>query len=135
LHIDVKKFGRFCAPGHKVTGDRTQRSRRVGWDYAHALLDDCSRLAYTELLADERADTVTVPPKTSFGACRSLAVGLAAGVPAGAAMAPVVRTAASTPAAAIPANNLPNIVTDLLFDPIAMELMLRLAAEGIRRQT
>jgi len=59
LHVDVKKFGRFCAPGHKVTGDRTQRSRRVGWDYAHTLLDDCSRLAYTELLDDERADTVT----------------------------------------------------------------------------
>ncbi|MGH3639446.1 MAG: IS481 family transposase, partial [Mycobacterium sp.] len=59
LHVDVKKFGRFQAPGHKVTGDRTQRSRRVGWDYAHSLLDDCSRLAYTELHDDERADTVT----------------------------------------------------------------------------
>jgi transposase InsO family protein len=59
LHVDVKKFGRFAAPGHKVTGDRTQRSRRIGWDYAHTLLDDCSRLAYTELLDDERAETVT----------------------------------------------------------------------------
>jgi transposase InsO family protein len=59
LHVDVKKFGRFQAPGHKVTGDRTQRSRRVGWDYAHSLIDDCSRLAYTELHDDERADTVT----------------------------------------------------------------------------
>ncbi|MGI8429464.1 MAG: hypothetical protein ACR2OB_09200 [Solirubrobacteraceae bacterium] len=44
LHVDVKKFGRFQAPGHKITGDRTQRSRRAGWDYAHTLLDDCSRL-------------------------------------------------------------------------------------------
>jgi transposase InsO family protein len=59
LHVDVKKFGRFSAPGHKVTGDRTQRSRRVGWDYAHSLVDDCSRLAYTELHDDERASTVT----------------------------------------------------------------------------
>ena len=59
LHVDVKKFGRFSAPGHKVTGDRTQRSRRVGWDYAHSLVDDCSRLAYTELHDDERAATVT----------------------------------------------------------------------------
>jgi transposase InsO family protein len=59
LHVDVKKFGRFCTPGHKVTGDRTQRSRRVGWDYAHTLIDDCSRLAYTELLDNEKADTVT----------------------------------------------------------------------------
>jgi transposase InsO family protein len=59
LHVDVKKFGRFSAPGHAVTGDRTKRSRRAGWDYAHSLVDDCSRLAYTELLQDERAETVT----------------------------------------------------------------------------
>jgi transposase len=59
LHVDVKKFGRFSAPGHAVTGDRTKRSRRVGWDYAHSLVDDCSRLAYTELLADERGESVT----------------------------------------------------------------------------
>jgi transposase InsO family protein len=59
LHVDVKKFGRFQAPGHKVTGDRAQRSRNAGWDYAHSLLDDCSRLAYTELHDDERAQTVT----------------------------------------------------------------------------
>jgi transposase InsO family protein len=59
LHVDVKKFGRFQAPGHAMTGDRTQRSRRVGWDYAHSLVDDCSRLAYTELHDDERGETVT----------------------------------------------------------------------------
>jgi len=32
---------------------------RVGYDYAHAIVDDHSRLAYTELLDDERAPTVT----------------------------------------------------------------------------
>ena len=59
LHVDVKRFGRFQAPGHAVTGDRRQRSRRVGWEYVHSLVDDCSRLAYSELHDDERADTVT----------------------------------------------------------------------------
>jgi transposase InsO family protein len=59
LHVDVKKFGRFQAPGHKVTGDRRQRSRRVGWDYVHSIVDDCSRLAYSEVHDDERAETVT----------------------------------------------------------------------------
>ena len=59
LHVDVKKFGRFQAPGHAVTGDRRQRSRRIGWDYVHSLVDDCSRLAYSEILDDERAETVT----------------------------------------------------------------------------
>ena len=59
LHMDVKRFGKFEAPGHAVTGDRTQRSRRVGWEYVHSIVDDCSRLAYSEIHDDERAATVT----------------------------------------------------------------------------
>jgi transposase InsO family protein len=59
LHMDVKKFGKFTEPGHAVTGDRSRRSRRVGWEYCHSIVDDCSRLAYSELHDDERADTVT----------------------------------------------------------------------------
>jgi len=59
LHMDVKKFGKFTEPGHAVTANRTKRSRRVGWEYCHSIVDDCSRLAYSELHDDERADTVT----------------------------------------------------------------------------
>jgi transposase InsO family protein len=59
LHMDVKRFGKFTEPGHAVTGDRTKRSRRVGWQYCHSILDDCSRLAYSELHDDEQAPTVT----------------------------------------------------------------------------
>jgi transposase InsO family protein len=59
LHMDVKRFGKFEAPGHALTGDRAQRSRRVGWEYVHSIVDDCSRLAYSEIHDDERAATVT----------------------------------------------------------------------------
>jgi transposase InsO family protein len=66
LHMDVSRYARFERPGHAVTGDRSQRSRnwmrperRVGYDYAHAIVDDRSRLAYVELQPDERAATVT----------------------------------------------------------------------------
>jgi len=59
LHMDVKKFGRFDEPGHKLTGDRTRRSRRAGWEYVHSIVDDCSRLAYSEIHDDEKAPTVT----------------------------------------------------------------------------
>jgi transposase InsO family protein len=66
LHMDVSRYARFLRPGHRVTGDRSQRSRRwmrpetrVGDDYAHAIVDDNSRLAYVELHADEKAATVT----------------------------------------------------------------------------
>jgi len=66
LHMDVCTYARFERPGHRVTGDRSQRQRnwmrpetRVGYDYAHAIVDDHSRLAYVELHDDERAATVT----------------------------------------------------------------------------
>ena len=59
LHMDIKKLGRFEHPGHKFTGDRSQRSRRVGWEYVHSIVDDCSRLAYSEIHDDETAPTVT----------------------------------------------------------------------------
>jgi len=57
--MDVKKLGKFTEPGHAVTGDRTKRSRRVGWEYVHSIVDDCSRLAYSEIHNDETAATVT----------------------------------------------------------------------------
>jgi transposase InsO family protein len=59
LHIDTKRHARFREPGHAVTGKRTERSRGAGWEFVHTLVDDCSRLAYSEIHDDERADTVT----------------------------------------------------------------------------
>jgi Integrase core domain/leucine-zipper of insertion element IS481 len=59
LHMDVKRFGKFTEPGHALTGDRIVRSRRVGWEYVHSIVDDCSRLAYSEIHDDEQAATVT----------------------------------------------------------------------------
>lgn len=63
LHMDTKRYPRFRRPGHAVTGDRrhTGKERRdlLGYDCAHAIVDDHSRLAYCELLPDEKADTVT----------------------------------------------------------------------------
>ena len=63
LHMDVKRYPRFDRPGHAVTGDRTktyaEKAAKRGHDYFHAIVDDHSRLAYGELLSDERADTTT----------------------------------------------------------------------------
>jgi transposase InsO family protein len=61
LHMDVKRYPRFRRPGHAVTGDRRHKLRAnpLGHDFFHAIVDDHSRLAYGELLADERAATVT----------------------------------------------------------------------------
>ena len=57
LHIDVKKLARFERPGHRVTGDRRSRSRRVGYDSLHCVVDDNSRYAYVELHPAEDSDT------------------------------------------------------------------------------
>jgi transposase InsO family protein len=57
LHIDVKKLTRFDRPGHRVTGDRQRRSRRVGYDYLHCVVDDNSRYAYLEQHPRDDADT------------------------------------------------------------------------------
>ena len=63
LHMDVSRYARFERPGHAVTGDHrssaADKRARVGYDYAHAIVDDHSRLAYVELHRDERAPTVT----------------------------------------------------------------------------
>ncbi len=65
LHMDTSRYARFLRPGHRVTGDRSQSRRgrsvetRVGYDYAHAIVDDHSRLAFVELHDDEKAHTVT----------------------------------------------------------------------------
>ena len=63
LHIDSKRFARFRRPGHAVTGDRfrtgAEKRSRPGHEFVHSLVDDHSRLAYSELHRDERAATVT----------------------------------------------------------------------------
>jgi transposase InsO family protein len=58
LHIDVKKLARFSRPGHRLLGRGTGRfETAAGFEYLHVCIDDYSRLAYAELLADERAHT------------------------------------------------------------------------------
>jgi len=53
LHIDIKKLGRFDKVGHRITGDRTQRARDIGWDYVFVAVDDHSRVAFTQIYPDE----------------------------------------------------------------------------------
>lgn len=57
LHLDVKKLGRIRGIGHRITGDRSSRARGAGWEYVHVAIDDYSRLAYVEVLANEEATT------------------------------------------------------------------------------
>lgn len=63
VHMDIKKIGRIPHGGGwrahgRQTGATAKRKARIGYDYVHSLVDDHSRLAYSEILGDERADTV-----------------------------------------------------------------------------
>jgi transposase InsO family protein len=66
VHIDVKKLGRINGAGHRVISSRasqrkiTRDGRRVGasgWEFVHVCVDDATRLAYVEVLDDEKATT------------------------------------------------------------------------------
>jgi transposase InsO family protein len=69
VHLDVKKLGRIRVPGHRVTGNRRVHARRTevgtpgkkrgtaGWEFVHVCVDDATRLAYAEVLDDERGAT------------------------------------------------------------------------------
>lgn len=58
IHIDVKKLVRIeKGAGHRVTGRRTKQAEGAGWEFVHVCVDDATRLAYVEVLGDEKATT------------------------------------------------------------------------------
>jgi transposase InsO family protein len=59
IHIDAKKLGKIDGVGHRITGNRAgaHRSRGIGWEHLHVAVDDASRLAYTEILPDEKKES------------------------------------------------------------------------------
>ena len=58
IHIDVKKLVKIGnGAGHRMTGKRTKHARGVGWEFVHVCVDDATRLAYVEVLGDEKART------------------------------------------------------------------------------
>jgi transposase InsO family protein len=68
IHVDVKKLGRISArgAGHRVTGHRKSQFKRgpeqdrkgaTGWEFVHVCVDDATRLAYVEVLPDEKGAT------------------------------------------------------------------------------
>jgi transposase InsO family protein len=59
LHLDTKRLARIQGVGHRIHGNRRRRSRGVGWEFLHVCVDDATRVAYAEVLPDERAVTAT----------------------------------------------------------------------------
>ncbi|MGK9236871.1 IS481 family transposase [Inquilinus limosus] len=59
LHLDVKNLARFDGVGHRITGNRRGASEGLGYDFLHVAIDDATRLAYVEVLPDEKRWSTT----------------------------------------------------------------------------
>lgn len=58
IHIDIKRLGRFDRVGHRITGNRQKGdSRGAGWEFVHVAIDDASRLAFSQILPDEKKES------------------------------------------------------------------------------
>lgn len=57
IHLDIKKLGKIKGVGHRIHGDRSRRSRGAGWEFLHVCVDDHSRLAYSEVLPNDKVLT------------------------------------------------------------------------------
>jgi hypothetical protein len=79
IHLDTKKLGRFKRVGHRITGDRKGQSNRraskrggTGWEYVHVCIDDASRIAFSQIMPDEKArSAVRSPTSRSRARCRA----------------------------------------------------------------
>lgn len=81
IHLDIKKFGKFDRPGHRVTGDRrgqsNPRARKqggYGWEYMHVCVDDASRIAFTDIHPDEKKESAVAFLKAAVAYYRMLGV-------------------------------------------------------------
>ncbi len=81
IHLDIKKFGRFERPGHRVTGDRTGQSNPqsrpqggYGWEYLHVCIDDASRLAFTDIYPNEKKESAVAFLIAAVAYYRSLGI-------------------------------------------------------------
>ena len=60
IHIDIKKLGRIGSVGHRITGRQTgvvNRHLGIGWEYVHVCIDDASRIAFVQVMADQRKES------------------------------------------------------------------------------
>ena len=79
IHIDIKKLGRFERTGHRITGKRTGNaaSRGSGWEYVHIAIDDASRVAFSQILPDERKESAVAFLEAAIAYYQSLGVSVA----------------------------------------------------------
>jgi transposase InsO family protein len=77
IHIDIKKLGRFERIGHRITGDPQQgKSRGAGWEFVHVCIDDASRIAFSQILPNEKRQSAVAFLKAAVAYYASLGVAI-----------------------------------------------------------
>ena len=76
IHIDIKKLGRFERTGHRITGKQTgvASSRGSGWEFVHVCIDDASRVAFSQILPDEKKERAVAFLAAALAYYKSLGV-------------------------------------------------------------
>jgi transposase InsO family protein len=83
IHIDIKKLGKIDGIGHRITGDRTGQSRRrgrgegLGWEFVHVCIDDASRVAFVQVMPDEKKESAVAFLKAAVAYYQSLGITVA----------------------------------------------------------
>jgi transposase InsO family protein len=83
IHIDIKKLGRIDGVGHRITGDRRGQSNRrargegLGWEFVHVCIDDASRVAFVQVMPDEKQQSATAFLKAAVAYYEGLGVKVA----------------------------------------------------------
>ena len=79
IHLDIKKLGRFGRVGHRITGDRTgqSNSRGIGWEFVHVAIDDASRIAFSQIMPDEKKESAVAFLKAALAYYASLGITVA----------------------------------------------------------
>ena len=60
IHLDIKKLGRIGSVGHRITGrypGAVNRHHGIGWEFVHVCIDDASRIAFVQVLTDQRKES------------------------------------------------------------------------------
>lgn len=63
----LTRLGRFDKVGDRITGDRTQRARNIGWEHVFVAVDDHSRVAFTQIHPDENKHSAEAFLRSAVG--------------------------------------------------------------------
>lgn len=76
LHLDIKKLARIHKPGHRLTGNPQDETRGAGWEFLYVAIDDHSRIAFTAMLADEKAASASAFLRQAVAYFAGLGIGV-----------------------------------------------------------